>query len=234
VLFRFYMLDLTSSRRREVSKSRQTDAKPFGYRAKQAMSALVFGKDIAVYPHTIDRYGRTVAVVYVDGLDAGLELLRQRTCLGVFQIFAGSAGRHLDTSRRHEVLSFNHHREVASLDMAEADSLLDWCEAPLRNGRKRGKTRPTSKRAITRRNWLRKKSTAGSGAIPKRRLLRGSIGTHTPEQVEAWARKATAEFIERMDETYACLSDEITGYEIALQAIQKELERLKSFSKPKS
>jgi endonuclease YncB( thermonuclease family) len=49
----------------------------FGYRAKQAMSQLVFGKDIAVYPHTIDRYGRTVAVVYVDGVDAGLELLRQ-------------------------------------------------------------------------------------------------------------------------------------------------------------
>ncbi len=50
---------------------------PFGYRAKQAMSELVFGKDIAVYPHTIDRYGRTVAIVYVDGLDAGVELIRQ-------------------------------------------------------------------------------------------------------------------------------------------------------------
>lgn len=48
----------------------------FGYRSKQAMSDLVLGKDIAVYPHAIDRCGRTVAVVYVDGLDAGLELLR--------------------------------------------------------------------------------------------------------------------------------------------------------------
>jgi micrococcal nuclease len=51
---------------------------PFGYRAKQAMSDLVFGKEIAVYPHAIDRYRRTVALVYVDGgIDAGLELLRQ-------------------------------------------------------------------------------------------------------------------------------------------------------------
>ena len=41
------------------------------------MSNLVFGKDIAVYPHTIDRYGRLVAVVYVDGVDAGLQMLRQ-------------------------------------------------------------------------------------------------------------------------------------------------------------
>jgi endonuclease YncB( thermonuclease family) len=49
----------------------------FGYRAKQAMSELVFGKEIAVYPYAIDRYGRTVGVVYVDGIDAGLELLKQ-------------------------------------------------------------------------------------------------------------------------------------------------------------
>ena len=34
---------------------------PFGYRAKQAMSEL--GKGIAVYPHAVEPYGRTVAVV---------------------------------------------------------------------------------------------------------------------------------------------------------------------------
>ena len=55
---------------------------------------------------------------------------------------------------------------------------------------------------------------------------------YTPEQVEAWAIQAAEEFIERMDETYAVLSDEITGYEIALQVIQKELERLKSQQTP--
>ena len=47
----------------------------FGYRAKQAMSELVLGKDIAVCSHTIDRYGRTVAIVYVDDIEAGLLLL---------------------------------------------------------------------------------------------------------------------------------------------------------------
>jgi endonuclease YncB( thermonuclease family) len=41
------------------------------------MRELVFGKEIAVYPHAIDRYGRTVGTVYVDGIDAGLELSRQ-------------------------------------------------------------------------------------------------------------------------------------------------------------
>ena len=50
---------------------------PFGYRAKQAMSNLVFGKKIVVRLHTIDQYGRLVAVVFVDGLDVGLQMLRQ-------------------------------------------------------------------------------------------------------------------------------------------------------------
>jgi endonuclease YncB( thermonuclease family) len=49
---------------------------PFGARAKQAMSSLVFGRDVELRPHTIDRYGRLVAMVYVDGIHAGLELLK--------------------------------------------------------------------------------------------------------------------------------------------------------------
>jgi endonuclease YncB( thermonuclease family) len=40
------------------------------------MSALVFGKDVELRPHAIDRYGRTVAMLFVDGRDAGLELIR--------------------------------------------------------------------------------------------------------------------------------------------------------------
>jgi endonuclease YncB( thermonuclease family) len=47
----------------------------FGSRAKQAMSELVFGKDVELRPHTIDRYGRLVALVYVEGVDTGLALL---------------------------------------------------------------------------------------------------------------------------------------------------------------
>jgi endonuclease YncB( thermonuclease family) len=49
----------------------------FGSRAKQAMSELVFGKEIDLRPHAIDRYGRTVAQIGVDGKDAGLEMVRQ-------------------------------------------------------------------------------------------------------------------------------------------------------------
>jgi endonuclease YncB( thermonuclease family) len=52
----------------------------FDQRAKQAMSELVFGKDVVLQPHTIDRSGRLVARVLVDGQDAGLELLKQGLC----------------------------------------------------------------------------------------------------------------------------------------------------------
>jgi hypothetical protein len=36
-----------------------------------------------------------------------------------------------ETSRRREVLSFQHHREVMGLDKKQADKLLDWCEATI-------------------------------------------------------------------------------------------------------
>ena len=43
-----------------------------------AMSELVFSKDIELRPHAIDRYGRTVAQVGVDGKDIAVEMLRHR------------------------------------------------------------------------------------------------------------------------------------------------------------
>jgi len=48
----------------------------FGNRSKQAMSGLVFGKEIELRPHSIDRYGRTVAQVVVNGEDVGVAMLR--------------------------------------------------------------------------------------------------------------------------------------------------------------
>jgi endonuclease YncB( thermonuclease family) len=49
----------------------------FGRRAKQAMSELVFGKEVELRTNGLDRYGRTLAVVFVDGTDAGLELIKE-------------------------------------------------------------------------------------------------------------------------------------------------------------
>jgi endonuclease YncB( thermonuclease family) len=49
----------------------------FGSRAKQAASALAFGKDVTVRPVDVDRYGRTVALVVLpDGRVLNHELLK--------------------------------------------------------------------------------------------------------------------------------------------------------------
>jgi len=42
---------------------------PFGTRAKQALSELAFGKQARVVEVTVDRYGRIVGRVFVDGID---------------------------------------------------------------------------------------------------------------------------------------------------------------------
>ena len=63
------------------------------------MSELVFDKDVELLPHTIDRYGRLVARVIVDGQDAGLELLKQGLCW-VYDRYIGQARIDIETRYR--------------------------------------------------------------------------------------------------------------------------------------
>src|SRR5690606_34324324 len=48
----------------------------FGNRAKQRLSSLVFGKNVHLNGDKIDRYGRRVAKVMIDGTDANLEMIK--------------------------------------------------------------------------------------------------------------------------------------------------------------
>lgn len=50
---------------------------PFGYRAKQALSGLVFAKNVELRPFAKDRHGHLVCLVLVKGKDAGLEMLKE-------------------------------------------------------------------------------------------------------------------------------------------------------------
>ncbi len=45
----------------------------FGQVSKQALSDLVYGKDVTIEVETIDKYGRTVGKVLVGGVDANLQ-----------------------------------------------------------------------------------------------------------------------------------------------------------------
>jgi endonuclease YncB( thermonuclease family) len=51
-------------------------AQPFGARSKEHLSELCFDVEAEVYPQTTDRYGRTVARVTCDGVDASAEQVR--------------------------------------------------------------------------------------------------------------------------------------------------------------
>lgn len=48
---------------------------PFGDAAKQALSAMVFGKTVTVVEKKKDRFGRTIGHVIVDGTDTNLAML---------------------------------------------------------------------------------------------------------------------------------------------------------------
>jgi len=52
-------------------------AQPFGMNTKQALAALTFQKQATVEVETIDKYGRTVGRVYVQGSDVNAELVWQ-------------------------------------------------------------------------------------------------------------------------------------------------------------
>jgi endonuclease YncB( thermonuclease family) len=51
-------------------------AQPFGNRSKQALSKLVFGKDVVVRITDTDRYKRTVGIIMLGETDVNLEMVR--------------------------------------------------------------------------------------------------------------------------------------------------------------
>jgi len=57
----------------DTPESRQ----PYGTRARQVLSELVFGKDARVVVQDTDRYGRTVGRVYAGAVDVNAEMVRQ-------------------------------------------------------------------------------------------------------------------------------------------------------------
>ena len=48
---------------------------PFGQVSKQALSKLVFGKNVTIKPDKRDRYGRTIARVVSDGRDVSMQMV---------------------------------------------------------------------------------------------------------------------------------------------------------------
>jgi endonuclease YncB( thermonuclease family) len=71
----------------------------FGQRSKQNLSNLVFGRDVELPTHGLDRYGRILAVIFVDGVDANLEQLHSGMAW-VFERYVSQAPADIQTSYR--------------------------------------------------------------------------------------------------------------------------------------
>jgi micrococcal nuclease len=63
---------------------------PYGKRAKQELSALAFNKIARVQVQDIDRYGRKVGRIFVDGVDVNAEMVR-RGAAWVYRKYARDA-----------------------------------------------------------------------------------------------------------------------------------------------
>jgi len=71
---------LTSDKQQVKIRLAEIDApesgQPYGNKSKQALSGLIFGKDVRVVVQTTDRYGRTVGRPYVGEFDVCEEMVR--------------------------------------------------------------------------------------------------------------------------------------------------------------
>jgi len=71
---------LTADKKQVKIRLAEIDApesgQPYGNKSKQALSGLIFGKDVRVVVQTTDRYGRTVGRPYVGSLDISAEMIR--------------------------------------------------------------------------------------------------------------------------------------------------------------
>lgn len=116
------------------------------------------------------RYGERKAIVEAEEWDG----LSFQTAMN-----AAALCRKFETSRRRDVLSFNHHAEVAALQPPEADVLLDWCEETIKTTGKPRSTRElrgeVSRRRVTV-GWLLDifTSHANCGSCTLRRNVLGA------------------------------------------------------------
>lgn len=101
---------------------------PYGKRAKQELSELAFNKTARVKVQDIDRYGRTVGRVFVDGLDVNAEMVK-RGAAWVYRKYAKDAGLFkLEEQAKREK------RGLWSLPESERVPPWEWRDAKRGNG----------------------------------------------------------------------------------------------------
>ena len=94
----------------------------FGQRSKQHLSELVFRRQVELHTHGLDRYGRTLAVIFVNGMDANLEQMRSGLAW-VYERYVVQAGADIQASyRQAETEAWEQQRGLWS----ERDPIPPW------------------------------------------------------------------------------------------------------------
>jgi len=72
----------------ETSKKKHDPGQPFSQAASKHLAGLVLNKTVQFKNCGTDRYGRTLAVVFVDGKDVNIDLLKA----GLAEVYRGASG----------------------------------------------------------------------------------------------------------------------------------------------
>ena len=113
---------LTSDKQQVKIRLAEIDApesgQPYGNKSKQALSGLIFGKDVRVVVQTTDRYGRTVGRPYIGGLDICEEMVRM-----------GAAWAYREYLRDQSLLALESEakaRKMGLWGLSEAQNMPPW------------------------------------------------------------------------------------------------------------
>ena len=76
----------------ELGRKKNEPGQPFSKSATQYLSKLVLKKTITIKEYGSDRYGRILAVVFVDGTNANLEMVKA----GLAEVYRGKHARYFN------------------------------------------------------------------------------------------------------------------------------------------
>ena len=73
----------------ETSKKKNEPGQPFSQKSTKYLASLVLNKSVDVKSYGTDRYGRTLGVVFVNGIDVNLEMVKA----GLAEVYRGRAAK---------------------------------------------------------------------------------------------------------------------------------------------
>ena len=76
----------------EKSRKKHDPGQPFSQTSTKHLAGLVLNKHVDIVSYGTDRYGRTLGVVYVDGKDVNLEMVRA----GLAEVYRGRPAKGFD------------------------------------------------------------------------------------------------------------------------------------------